>query len=84
MPIYEFRCDECQGVFEHLALNTSDEICCPHCGGQTLTKLMSAANCQVDTGVSAAGGASGGPTIENRSCGDAGNCGTITLPGYTR
>ncbi len=80
MPIYEFRCEACGSVFEHLAMTRGEEatIACPHCGGNQLTKLMSTTNPIVSSGSST------GPTVTNRSCPNAGNCTTITLPGYER
>ncbi len=44
MPIYEYRCSECEERFEKLVrLGTStSEIECPKCGGQRVEKLISA------------------------------------------
>ena len=41
MPIYEYRCDDCQVEFETL-IRAAEEPECPHCGTRELTKLMSA------------------------------------------
>jgi putative FmdB family regulatory protein len=44
MPIYEFRCAQCQTVFEELVRmgQTGEGMTCPHCGARNISKLMSA------------------------------------------
>lgn len=44
MPIYEYRCQECEEKFEELVRSTDSqlEIKCPKCGGQKVKKLLSA------------------------------------------
>lgn len=85
MPIYEFRCDSCQAIFEILALSRGEEIDarCPQCGGESLSRVMSAC-ASVVNGAPSTGGCSAGPSLENRSCGKSDSCTTLTLPGYTR
>ena len=41
MPIYEYRCDDCEVEFEAL-IRGEEQAECPTCGKQQLTKLMSA------------------------------------------
>ncbi len=43
MPIYEFRCDECEEEFEKLVRSTSTptEITCPSCGSKQVAKRVS-------------------------------------------
>ncbi len=41
MPIYEYRCEECQTRFETLVRH-GDTPCCPQCQGERLQKLVSA------------------------------------------
>ena len=85
MPIYEFRCDGCGQVFEHLALTKKEEkqASCPECGGEDLSRVMSACASVVES--SAPGGnAAAAPQMQSRSCANAGNCSTITLPGHER
>lgn len=81
MPIYEFRCESCQSVFEHLAMTSGElvEMKCPECGGNELSRVMSTCASVVSGSKNAP--APSGPMVENRSCPNAGNCGTITLPG---
>jgi len=85
MPIYEFRCEACQQVFEHLALGREEalDIRCPSCGGEDLSRVIS-------TCTSVMGGSiptpaqSASPCLQNRSCPNAGSCSTVTLPGHSR
>jgi putative FmdB family regulatory protein len=41
MPIYEYRCRDCREVFEVL-VRGGDAPICPHCGGVSLEKLVTA------------------------------------------
>jgi putative FmdB family regulatory protein len=43
MPVYEYRCSACQGVFEKLEpISERDEhIECPACGGREARRLVS-------------------------------------------
>ncbi|HKK90324.1 MAG TPA: zinc ribbon domain-containing protein [Desulfobacteraceae bacterium] len=40
MPIYEFKCNQCQNSFETLVLG-AETASCPSCQGKDLTKLLS-------------------------------------------
>lgn len=42
MPIYEYRCGQCESEFEKLVLNTSEKIACPKCKGKKVHRVMSA------------------------------------------
>ncbi|KAF0187994.1 MAG: putative regulatory protein FmdB [Desulfobulbaceae bacterium] len=44
MPIYEFRCDDCDKTFERLVLVASavDSIRCKHCQSANIKKNLSA------------------------------------------
>ncbi len=44
MPIYEYRCETCGQVNEFLVLRKEEQHRCKQCGGQDLTKLLSAHN----------------------------------------
>lgn len=85
MPIYEFRCESCQEVFEHLALSQGEtlDLRCPACGGESLSRVLSTCAAVVGEGGAPAGPAGPAP-VRNRSCGQGSSCSTITLPGYTR
>jgi len=41
MPIYEYRCADCGTSFEAL-IRGKTAVTCPHCGGSSLEKLLSA------------------------------------------
>ena len=41
MPIYEYRCRDCDTTFEAL-VRGGGGVTCPHCGGSSLDKLLSA------------------------------------------
>ncbi len=41
MPIYEYRCRNCNATFEML-VRASTTVICPQCGGSSLDKLLSA------------------------------------------
>ncbi len=64
MPIYEYRCKNCNHVFEELvfsSLTKDEEIICPNCNTNAAEKMMSAFS---STGTSYGGSAS--------SCGTSG------------
>ena len=42
MPIYEYRCQDCEATFEVL-VRGDDLVTCMHCGSLSLDKLLSAA-----------------------------------------
>jgi putative FmdB family regulatory protein len=43
MPLYEYRCDQCQRKFTHLCLsaNILTSVTCSYCASARVTKLMS-------------------------------------------
>ncbi len=43
MPLYEYRCDQCQRKFTHLCLsaNTLTSVTCSYCASERVTKLIS-------------------------------------------
>ena len=48
MPIYEYRCEDCGQVKEHLQKLSDAPIAeCPACGGSHYTKLLSAGGFQL-------------------------------------
>jgi putative FmdB family regulatory protein len=42
MPVYEYRCRDCDTTFEVL-VRGDNAVTCPHCGSPALNKLLSAA-----------------------------------------
>ena len=43
MPIYEYKCEACEHVFEKLVLKSDESVVCPICDSMQTTKLMSSA-----------------------------------------
>ena len=46
MPIFEYSCDGCGAAFEKIVFRSDEEIACPECGGQALTREASAFACK--------------------------------------
>lgn len=42
MPIYEFKCLDCEESFETLVLKKDEKVYCPRCKGDNVERLMSA------------------------------------------
>ena len=81
MPIFEFRCLECGGLFEKLFLTSNEnvDIACPECGAGSFERVISRANHVM--------GATQGvqqPMVTNKSCSAWNQCTTFDLPGYTK
>jgi putative FmdB family regulatory protein len=79
MPIHEFRCLDCDYIFELLIMNKNemDSVLCPKCESSNVGKLMSVANVSVDKRPSSK------PSVQHHTC-NSGTCATIELPGYER
>ena len=47
MPIYEFFCNKCKGIFESLVLRQDDakNMQCPKCGDKNVKKMASSFSC---------------------------------------
>jgi putative FmdB family regulatory protein len=78
MPIFEFRCLECNDRFELLFLKEDDpvEMRCPHCQATNFERVMSSTSYVMGSG----GGGGKGTSTTNRSCA-SGNCTTYEIPG---
>ncbi len=81
MPIFEFRCIECQHVFEELFINTSDqvELSCPECKAESLERVVSVTNYAVG-----AGSGIQQPKVTTKSCSAGNECTTLDLPGHVK
>lgn len=81
MPIFEFKCMDCDQYMELLVMNKQEEIemVCSHCGSENLERILSATNHAIAGG---GGGASAnsGATSQTRTC-SSGSCTTYTIPG---
>jgi putative FmdB family regulatory protein len=79
MPIYEFRCEQCQNVFELLAVQSNDLVSpeCPACKSPEINRILSR------TSIGSSKNGQPMPQINSRQCG-SGNCATIEIPGPSK
>jgi len=68
MPIYEFKCGDCSHEFERLVFKRDEEVSCPKCNGQKVSKLMSQCAFKTDSGFTPASGSSGCSSCSASSC----------------
>ena len=50
MPMYEYKCFECDNKFEELVLNQSQTINCPECKSEKVEKQLSTFAASVSSG----------------------------------
>lgn len=52
MPIYEYRCDECNKQFEKIIISSAgqEKITCPECGTEKVKKIISASSYRLNSG----------------------------------
>ncbi|HSO20109.1 MAG TPA: zinc ribbon domain-containing protein [Desulfosarcina sp.] len=81
MPIFEFKCQDCDAYMEILVMNKHDEVemACSQCGSGNLERILSTTNHTV-SGSGSATSASSGASTQTRSC-SSGSCTTYTIPG---
>ena len=81
MPIYEFRCVECENIFEKLLINSDEELemACPECKSEAFERVVSRSSFTMG-----AGPGENQPKITTKSCGPSNQCMTLDLPGHTR
>ena len=81
MPIFEFKCMDCDQYMEILVMKKQDEVemVCSHCGSGNLERVLSTTNHTVASG-GAGASASSGATSQTRTC-SSGTCTTYTIPG---
>jgi putative FmdB family regulatory protein len=41
MPLYEYRCEDCETAFEKLVRAFREDVHCPECGSGTVERLLS-------------------------------------------
>ena len=79
MPIYEFKCSDCEEFFEVLVMGDKDnEVQCPKCQSNSFERVLSTTSYAM-----AEGSVSSGVNTTTRSC-SGGNCTTYELPGHTK
>ena len=80
MPIFEFKCLDCDEYMEILVMNKQEEVemACSKCGSGNLERILSSTSHVVTGGGS--GQPSGGTSTQTRTC-SSGSCTTYTIPG---
>lgn len=71
MPIYEFRCLECQQKFETLVRNSTEKVTCKQCNSSSIEKLISAHAVGSGMPDTACGNS---PCSPAPACGSGGSC----------
>ena len=67
MPIYEYKCKNCDEEFEALVFRSDETPPCPNCKGEDIKRMMSA--CGFKTGGATADtGSAGAPSSGSSSC----------------
>jgi len=81
MPIYEFKCVDCDEYMEILVMNKQDEVemVCSKCGSGNLERILSSTNHAI-AGGGAGQPAQSGASSQTRTC-SSGSCTTYTIPG---
>ena len=70
MPIFEYRCEKCDTIFEKLVKNSSSEVLCEKCGSKEVKKQLSSFSAKVNDG-----GSSSCSVSDCASCCPSGSCG---------
>ena len=81
MPIFEFRCLECNNLFEKIFLSSNEKVDmeCPQCRSKTFERVVSTTNY-----VMGAGPGGKKPKITEKSCAPGSKCFTLDIPGPTK
>lgn len=62
MPLFEFKCENCENTFEELLSDKSEQVRCPNCNSKNVKRMMSTFGTNLSGKTNAAGsGASCGP-----------------------
>jgi len=79
MPIFEFKCSQCEEFFEVLLMGDQDnEVQCPKCESDRFERVLSTTSYAM-----ADSGGSPGVSATTRKC-SGGNCTTYEIPGHTK
>ena len=82
MPIFEFKCSDCEEFFEVIVMGSDDgSVNCPKCKSQEFQRVVSKTNYAM--GSSTGSNRSQGVETQERQC-SSGSCTTYTVPGETR
>ncbi len=81
MPIFEFKCLECEDFFEMLFMNDEEniEIKCPKCDSMEIERVLSTSSYSMCDGPGEAKRAN----IETKKC-SSGSCTTYNIPGHSK
>ena len=81
MPIFEFKCLDCDHYIEVLVMNKQDEVemACSKCGSGNLERILSTTNHTV-SGEGSGTQANSRANSQTRTC-SSGSCTTYTIPG---
>jgi len=81
MPIYEFKCLECNDCLELLVMNSEDvvDLKCKSCNSRELERIISSTSYAMGSST----GESTGVTSQSRAC-SGGSCTTYDIPGHSR
>ncbi|MBN1848671.1 MAG: zinc ribbon domain-containing protein [Deltaproteobacteria bacterium] len=69
MPIYEYKCMDCDNEFEYLVFGNDKDIMCPKCEKTNVERKMSACGFRSSGHFSPAGGSSGCSSCSGGTCG---------------
>jgi putative FmdB family regulatory protein len=80
MPLYEFKCQQCNEIFELLVMSHEQdvEMKCPHCGAEAFERVLSTTHYAMGGG--AGSGTDARPAVQTRTC-SGGSCTTYDIPG---
>ena len=83
MPIFEFKCSDCEAFCEVLFMKSDDEkeLKCPKCGSFALERVVSVTNFSMSSAPSR--GPKAKVEKQERNC-SSGSCSTYTIPGESR
>jgi putative FmdB family regulatory protein len=79
MPIYEYKCIECDHFFEILVMQNDDcaKVGCPKCESPSSERVLSSTTYAMGNGASDSGK---GMSTQSRTC-SGGSCTTYDIPG---
>ncbi|RLB23642.1 MAG: zinc ribbon domain-containing protein [Deltaproteobacteria bacterium] len=68
MPIYEYKCMDCEKEFEALVLGSDGDMKCPECKSGNLKRLMSACGFKSNGSFTPSTGSSGCASCTSSNC----------------
>lgn len=80
MPIFEFKCLDCEKYIEILVMTKDEavEMKCPQCGSENLERILSATSYAMGPGAG-----DQRASTKTRNC-STGSCTTYDIPGHSR